>query len=116
NESNYIYCYVTWNEDKGKCLRMIESENGVAQIEDWTIPLTEKKTFLKVTVKKETAQFHLKDVSTEEWKKVGPQKNMCILSGGFTGNFIGIAVHDLNKKRGSYADFEFFKYDGKDHL
>ncbi|HFD1730423.1 TPA: hypothetical protein QFK66_001934 [Enterococcus faecium] len=38
------------------------------------------------------------------------------LSGGFTGNFIGIAVHDLNKKRGSYADFEFFKYDGKDHL
>lgn len=24
---------------------MIESENGVAQIEDWTIPLTEKKTF-----------------------------------------------------------------------
>lgn len=53
---------------------------------------------MKVTVKKETAQFHLKDVSTEEWKKVGPQKNMCILSGGFTGNFIGIAVHDLNKK------------------
>lgn len=77
NESNYIYCYVTWNEDKGKCLRMIESENGVAQIEDWTIPLTERR-LLKVTVKKETAQFHLKDVSTEEWKKVGPQ-NMCIL-------------------------------------
>lgn len=58
---------------------MIESENGVAQIEDWTIPLTEKKTFLKVTVKKETAQFHLKDVSTEEWKKVGPQKT-CVYS------------------------------------
>ncbi len=33
NESNYIYCYVTWNEDKGKCLRMIKSENGVTQIE-----------------------------------------------------------------------------------
>lgn len=55
NESNYIYCYVTWNENKGKCLRMIESENGVAQIEDWRIPLTEKKTFLKVAVRKETA-------------------------------------------------------------
>ncbi len=38
-----------------------------------------KKTFLKVTVKKETAQFHLKDVSTEEWKKVGPQKNVYTL-------------------------------------
>ena len=76
NESNYIYCYVTWNEDKGKCLRMIESENGVAQIEDWTIPLTEED-FLKVTVKK--AQFHLKDVSTEEWKKVGPQKHVYTL-------------------------------------
>ena len=44
NESNYIYCYVTWDENKGKCLRMIESENGVAQIEEWRIPLTEKKT------------------------------------------------------------------------
>ncbi|EGP4759551.1 glycoside hydrolase family 43 protein [Enterococcus faecium] len=114
NESNYIYCYVTWDENKGKCLRMIESENGVAQIEDWRIPLTEKKTFLKVAVRKETAQFYLKDTPSEEWKEVGLQKNMCILSGGFTGNFIGIVVHDLNRKRGSYADFEFFKYEGKD--
>jgi len=93
---------------------MIESENGVAQIEDWRIPLTEKKTFLKVAVRKETAQFYLKDTPSEEWKEVGLQKNMCILSGGFTGNFIGIVVHDLNRKRGSYADFEFFKYEGKD--
>lgn len=38
-----------------------------------------KEDFLKVTVKKETAQFHLKDVSTEEWKKVGPQKHVYTL-------------------------------------
>ncbi|RCN73677.1 glycoside hydrolase family 43 protein, partial [Enterococcus faecium] len=54
--------------------------------------------------------------SAGEGEEGGSQKNICILSGGCTGNFIGIAVHDLNKKRGSYADFEFFKYDGKDHL
>lgn len=40
---------------------------------------------------------------------------MCIFLGGFMGNFIGIVVYDLNRKRGSYVDFEFFKYDGKDY-
>lgn len=29
NEFNYIYCYVIWDENKGKCFCMIELENGV---------------------------------------------------------------------------------------
>jgi len=38
------------------------------------------------------------------------------LSGGFTGNFIGISAHDLDHFAGSYADFTYFKYQGKDPL
>lgn len=33
---------------------------------------------------------------------------------GFTGNFIGVAVHDLDKKSGSKAYFQEFTYRGKD--
>ena len=49
----------------------------VTQIEDWTIPLTERRLFESHC--KESTQFHLKDVSTEEWKKVGPQKHVYTL-------------------------------------
>ena len=41
---------------------------------------------------------------------------MCILSGGFTGNFIGIAVHDLNKKEEVMLILSFSSMMEKDHL
>ncbi|WP_369075744.1 MULTISPECIES: hypothetical protein [Enterococcus] len=35
---------------------------------------------------------------------------MQTLSGGVTGNFVGIGVYDLNVRGGSYADFDYFNY------
>ncbi|WP_165006218.1 MULTISPECIES: glycoside hydrolase family 43 protein [unclassified Enterococcus] len=114
NESNYIYCYVTWDENYGKCLRLIQSENGEIHLDPWKIRLLDKKTYLKVEVCKESVQFYLKEENAKTWQPAGNEKNRCFLSGGFTGGFVGIAVHDVSKKQGSYADFEFFEYIGKD--
>ncbi|MDQ0493026.1 beta-xylosidase [Paenibacillus brasilensis] len=43
-------------------------------------------------------------------------QDISFLSGGFTGNFVGIAAHDMQQFQGSYADFSHFLYHGKDHL
>lgn len=43
----------------------------------------------------------------------GPQE-LGFLSGGFTGNFIGIAAYDIGQFAGSHADFSHFRYEGKD--
>ncbi|MEY8445590.1 glycoside hydrolase family 43 protein [Enterococcus ratti] len=114
NEENYYYCYVTWDEKIGKCLRMIQSIKGEVYLDPWIAPLFNRKTYLKIDVNNKNAQFYLKEIENAQWKIVGTIKDMTTLSGGFTGNFVGISVHDLNKKRGSYADFSFFEYKGKD--
>ncbi|MZM07506.1 glycoside hydrolase family 43 protein, partial [Bifidobacterium pseudocatenulatum] len=56
----------------------------------------------------------VKEKKSERWEVVGSAKDVTTLSGGFTGNFVGVGVHDLNKKKGSYADFSFFEYKGRD--
>lgn len=110
NEENYYYCYVTWDETVGKCLRLIQAVNGEVHLDSWVIPLCGEQVYLRVVVKATQAFFHVKETESEQWKAAGGAKEMTALSGGFTGNFIGVGVHDLNKKKGSYADFSFFEY------
>lgn len=47
---------------------------------------------------------------SQDWKKIGAEIDVQTLTGGFTGNFVGIGVHDLNVRGGSYADFDYFNY------
>lgn len=114
NEENYYYCYVTWDETVGKCLRMIQSVKGEVYLDTWAIPLHGEQVYLKVDVKDTQAFFQVKEKKSERWEVVGSAKDVTTLSGGFTGNFVGVGVHDLNKKKGSYADFSFFEYKGRD--
>ena len=114
NEENYYYCYVTWDEKAGKCLRFLQATKGEVHLDSWIIPLSSEQTYLKVEVEDSTASFQVREKESDPWILAGTSKDMKVLSGGFTGNFVGIGVHDLNKKKGSYADFSFFEYRGKD--
>ncbi|WP_206853801.1 glycoside hydrolase family 43 protein [Candidatus Enterococcus mangumiae] len=108
NEENYYYCCVTWDEEVGKCLRVLSAVEGHVTISADTYPLTEKETILKVVVEGTSGQFYVK--GSQSWEKVGARIDVQTLSGGFTGNFVGIGVHDLALKGGSYADFSYFDY------
>jgi xylan 1,4-beta-xylosidase len=114
NEKNYIYCYVTYEEEIGKCLRIIKAEEGTVTLEKDILPLKEEKTYLKVEADGPTGKFFVREDERHPWQQIGDPQNLLVLAGGFTGNFVGIAVHDLMKKGGSYADFDFFLYHGYD--
>ncbi|MEH7548849.1 hypothetical protein, partial [Neobacillus vireti] len=43
-------------------------------------------------------------------------QDVLFLAGGFTGNFVGIGIHDTDRKAGSYADFDYFEYQGFDTI
>ena len=98
----------------GKCLRLIQSVRGDMYLDTWTIPLHGEQVYLKVDVKDTQDFFQVKEKKSERWEVVGSAKDVTTLFGGFTGNFVGVGVHDLNKKKGSYADFSFFEYKGRD--
>ena len=61
NEENYYYCYVTWDEMVGKCLRLIQSVRGEMYLDTWTIPLHGEQVYLKVDVKDTQAFFQVKE-------------------------------------------------------
>ena len=108
NEENYYYCCVTWDEEIGKCLRLLSAVEGYVTISPDIYPLRGEETVIKVVVEKTLGQFYVK--RSQDWKKIGAKIDMQTLSGGFTGNFVAIGVHDLNVRGGSYADFDYFNY------
>lgn len=117
NPENYLYAFITSEEDQ-QCLRVMKCAKG-----NFTLPDVEKvilaeeggPLYLSVTVQDEKGQFHYRLQEEAEWKLLYEESDLTFLSGGFTGNFVGIACHDMNQYKGTYADFEFFRYEGKDH-
>lgn len=114
--NNYIYLCVTFDEKVGKCLKIIECDNGKIEIFDSRqIVMPENiKIYLKITFFYK--EFHLyHSLDNQNWKSIGPTFDASKLSdeyirgGGFTGNFIGICAQDLNGKHLS-ADFDYFIY------
>jgi xylan 1,4-beta-xylosidase len=69
---------------------------------------------IAVEVKEVTGQFMYQTSEDTEWKLLGDPHNISFLSGGFTGNFVGIAAHDMQQSGGSSADFAHFRYQGKE--
>ncbi|MNN86057.1 hypothetical protein D3C81_2034190 [compost metagenome] len=79
------------------------------------IPLTgHLPVQLAVSVEGAGGQFFYRTGDEEEWTALYSPQELGFLSGGFTGNFIGIAAHDMGQFAGSYADFSRFRYEGKD--
>lgn len=115
NEDSYLYAYLSHEEGTGKVLRLMSCKADEFTAEPVIIGLnTNEPVRIAVDVQEVTAQFSYQAGNETEWKPVGEPHNISFLSGGFTGNFVGIAAHDMNQFGGSYADFAYFRYEGKE--
>lgn len=117
NPENYIYAYITF-EENSRVLRVMNCKNGTHSLTDVKIDIPVEKGLpiqLAVNVNYEKSEFYYRFSNQEQWKLVHEEKDITFLSGGFTGNFIGIACHDMNQYKGCHADFEYFCYEGKDY-
>lgn len=115
NDENYLYAYVTHELEQGRVLRLMKCAADSFSYEPEAIPLTgHLPVQLAVSVEGAGGQFFYRTGDEEEWTALHSPQELGFLSGGFTGNFIGIAAHDMGQFAGSYADFSRFRYEGKD--
>ncbi|MCJ8014444.1 glycoside hydrolase family 43 protein [Paenibacillus sp. KQZ6P-2] len=117
---NYFYLYVSHDEEQGKCLGILHSDNNLLvnplnqelSIEGW------KRCFLQVRVDYNRLQFYYSK-DEKEWTTIGPVMDASKLSdeycseGRYTGAFVGMCCQDLSGKNG-YADFDYFEYTERD--
>ena len=113
NEENYFYLGLTFDEKLGSVLRLMRCIRGEFYLFEKIVPIEKEKIALKVIVNHQFAQFYWKQ---EDWQPFLDELDISFLAGGFTGNFIGVTVQDLDRFNGSFADFEYFRYQGKDVL
>lgn len=115
NEDNYLYAYISHEEGNGRVLRVMKCESGEFTVIPEFIPLEARTSVqLAVEVKGVTGQFLYRAGTGDAWKPLFGEQDLCFLSGGFTGNFVGIAAHDMQQFGSSYADFSRFCYKGQE--
>ena len=115
NVDNYLYAYISHDEEQGKVLRMLKCAADSFELEPRSIPLSEDlPVHLAVEVHESIGQFYYRSGEGCDWIPLFEPVDIRFLSGGFTGNFVGIAAHDMQQFQGSYADFSHFRYDGFD--
>lgn len=116
NDENYLYAYASHEEGQGKVLRMMRNEEDAFSLVPETTALPHADAgpiHLAVEVNETKAQFYYHLGDDAAWQPLYDEQNISFLSGGFTGNFVGIAAHDMQQYKGSYADFARFCYQGK---
>ncbi|MED4055276.1 glycoside hydrolase family 43 protein [Niallia taxi] len=115
NDNNYLYAYLTYDEEAGRVIRLMKCAEGKFTLTPVCIKMGEGEVKFKVEVNGPVANFYYQTGDSTAWQEIGDAQDVMFLSGGFTGNFVGIAVHDLDKKANSYADFDYFEYYGFDN-
>ena len=115
---DYLYLRVTYHEEKGLCLGIIQSRYGVYdELLEEDIPLQQgNRIHLKVVIDHDRACFYyrLKD-NQSSWIQVGEWTDITHLCDEspeyirFTGTYIGLCVQDLGGSR-KHADFDYFRY------
>lgn len=113
NTENYFYCYVT-KEDQKRVIRVMRCCRGEFEIlsETMEIPLV-GEIVIGVQIDDNRASFLWRESDQTEMIPLCTGKDISYLSGGFTGNFIGICVQDMERFEGSYADFKYFYYENQ---
>ena len=114
NDSNYLYAYLTYDETNGRVIRLMKCADGEFLLNPVIIQAEQGEVEFKVEVNGPVANFYYRMESMDTYQEIGEVQDVLFLSGGFTGNFVGIAVHDMDRKAGSYADFDCFEYHGLD--
>ncbi|MDM5277459.1 glycoside hydrolase family 43 protein [Paenibacillus silvae] len=115
DESDHFYLRISHDEQLGKHLAVIFSQQGVydesedvASIVGWVC------CYLKAVIHKEKIQFYYSP-NGENWKSIGPELYSGVLADeymnklSFTGAFAGVCVQDLRGTR-LHADFDYIDY------
>ncbi|WP_299093636.1 glycoside hydrolase family 43 protein [uncultured Metabacillus sp.] len=116
NTDNYVYFYLSHDEEKGKCLNIMRCVWGeFEQLNLWISVEGTKSCGLKAVLKDADATFFY-TTDTNDWHEVEGPISIAHLSdegNGFTGNFIGLCVQDLQGTN-KHADFHYFIYKPKE--
>jgi xylan 1,4-beta-xylosidase len=107
---NYIYLYISYDEEKGIVVQIMKAVKDKFSILPIRIPVSSEKVKLQVEVNGINAEFSVEDKGKKTFLA---KEDISFLSGGFTGNFIGLTVNDLEKKNDCFADFHYFMYQPK---
>ncbi|WP_342041867.1 glycoside hydrolase family 43 protein [Bacillus sp. OTU2372] len=116
NDSNYLYAYLTYDEKMGRVIRLMKCKDGEFDLSPLIFPIDAGEVELQVVVDGPAANFYYRMDGKTVWQQIGEPQDVLFLAGGFTGNFVGIGIHDTDRKAGSYADFDYFEYQGFDTI
>lgn len=112
---NFYYFHITFDEDLGKCISLMKSENRYCTYPCGQIPVSNCSfIYLKVQVNYDKLQFSY-SIDGNHYMNAGPMLDASILSdeacehGWFTGAMLGICCQDLSGA-GIAADFDWFNY------
>jgi xylan 1,4-beta-xylosidase len=113
---NYFYLHVTHDEDLGKVIAILTSENKKYEYPAHFLPIGEaERIYMKVMVDHDNMQFFFSTTEEAGYKKIGPVLDASLLSdeacneGWFTGAMVGLCCQDLTGFS-TFADFDFFEY------
>ncbi|MCB7302810.1 glycoside hydrolase family 43 protein [Bariatricus massiliensis] len=123
--SNYIYLNVTWNETKGKCVGLLECDQGVIRQRAESVPVSpQKEIALRINVENSTAVFAW-SADKKIFRQIGKAVDVTHLSDDyyeedttglrFTGTFIVLCCQDVSGQRKT-AEFSCFEYCGRDRM
>lgn len=111
NTDNYVYFFLSHDEEAGKSLHVIKSVWGEFEKMDVCMPVEEKSVRLKAVIQGDLVTF-LYAEGDGDWKEALTPVSIAHLSdegNGFTGNFIGLCVQDM-RGTSQFADFDYFSY------
>ncbi|WP_257535609.1 glycoside hydrolase family 43 protein [Mesobacillus foraminis] len=115
NTDNYVYFYLSRDEEKGKILDIMKCAWGEFEHLNMKIPVEGTSPCrLKAFLGEDSVEFSY-SCENGQWKEMGVPISISHLSdegNGFTGNYVGIAVQDLQGTK-KHADFDYFSYKAK---
>lgn len=113
NDENYVYACVTHDERHGRVVRLMRCADGeFTMLPELAEAAGENEVGLAAQADGILVCFYFR-IGEEAWQPLGGELSIAFLSGGFTGNFIGIGAHDMYRTGGSFADFSGFRYEGR---
>ncbi|OCA90213.1 glycoside hydrolase family 43 protein [Pradoshia sp. D12] len=112
NTDNYVYFYISRDEVVGKCLQIMQCVKGDFSVCNQVYSIEGSQVcVLKATIEGTMARFFYK-TNVKDWTAVKEPISISHLSdegNGFTGNFVGICVQDMQGTK-KHADFDYFSY------
>lgn len=106
--ANYVLFMVTADDDVSQVIVLQQCVAGKFS-EVRRCPINESSKRLRIAIRAQQASFAVTDIEGDEALDLG-DLDIGFLAGGFTGNFIGLDVIDMNRRNASSALFSDFEY------